>query len=100
MTRLTLIILSSCLCILGCGRTTPATPTDTKPFEAAIAEYCQSKGYGMKVVAVDSLNVNGNAAMAVCKMTEAEGTYAFTVKWEFTFHRDGDGWQVETHKAL
>ncbi len=87
------------LCLVGCGKKEAASPVDTKPFEAAIVEYCQSKGYGMKVASVDSVTVNGDTATVLCKMQEAEGTYGLTVKWEFIFHRAGTGWQVETHTA-
>ena len=87
------------LCLAGCSRRSAAPPVDPQPFEAAIADYLQSKSFGMKIASVERLQPKGDTATAVCRMQDAEGTYTLTVRWEFTFRRSASGWQVESHTA-
>ena len=96
---LTAVALGVALCCAGCGKENTAQRVDSKPFEAAIADYLQSKGYGMKIASVQRIDQNGDRATAVCKMQEAEGTYALTVTWEFSLRRSNGHWQVESHTA-
>jgi hypothetical protein len=96
---LTALALGVALCCPGCGKENAAKSVDSKPFEAAIADYLQSSGYGMKIASVQRIDQNGDTATAVCKMQEAEGTYALTVTWEFSFRRSKGRWQVERHTA-
>jgi len=96
---LTALALGVALCCAGCGKENTAKPVDSKPFETAIADYLQSSGYGMKIASVQRIDQNGDTATAVCKMQEAEGTYALTVTWEFSFRRSNGHWQVERHTA-
>ena len=97
MAGLTVLTLGVALCCAGCSKENPAKPVDTKPFEAAIADYLHDKGYGMKIASVQRIDQNGDAATAVCKMQEAEGTYALAVTWEFSLHRSDGHWQVDSH---
>jgi PBP1b-binding outer membrane lipoprotein LpoB len=96
---LTALALGVALCCAGCSKKNAAKPVDTKPFEAAIADYLQSNSFGMKIASVQSIDQKGDTATAVCKMQEAEGTYALTVTWEFSFRRSNGHWQVERHTA-
>jgi hypothetical protein len=64
----TMLLIGALFCFAGCSKQAPAPTVDTKPFEAAIAEYCQAKGFGMKVDSVDRVEVHGETATAVCKM--------------------------------
>lgn len=95
---LKMFLLTAVLAFLwGCGGEKPQI--DTKPFEAAIADYCKSHSFGMKVKEFVNIDVDGNSATAVCKMAEAEGTYNVSVKWTFTLVKGSDGkWKVSNHK--
>ncbi len=95
-----LFLLTALMTFLwGCGGENKPK-IDTKPFEAAIADYCKSKSFGMKIKEFADIDVDGNSATAVCKMVEAEGTYNnMSVKWTFTLVKGSDGkWKVTTHK--
>ena len=96
-TGLTALALGVALCCAGCGKENTAKPVDSKPFEAAITDYLQSSGFGMKIASVQRIDQKGDTATAVCKMQEAEGTYGLTVTWEFSFRRRAGHWQVEGH---
>ena len=96
---LTALALGVALCCAGCSKKNEAQPVDSKPFEAAIADYLQSNSFGMKISSVQRIDQNGDTATAVCKMQEAEGTYALTVTCEFSFRRSNGRWQVERHTA-
>lgn len=96
---LTALALGVALCCAGCSKENAARPVDSKPFEAAIADYLQSSGFGMKIASVQRIDQKDDTATAVCKMQEAEGTYALTVTWEFSFRRRAGHWQVEGHTA-
>jgi hypothetical protein len=96
---LTALAVGLALCCAGCSKENPSKPVDTKPFQAAINDYLQSSGYGMKIASVQSIDQKGDAATAVCKMHEAEGTYGLTVTWEFSLRRSGRHWQVQSHAA-
>jgi hypothetical protein len=96
---LTALALGVALCCAGCGKENTSQPVDSKPFEAAIADYLQSSGYGMKIASVQRIDQKGDTATAVCKMQEAEGTYGLTVTWEFSLRCSNGLWQVESHTA-
>ena len=96
---LTVLALGVALCCAGCSKEDAAKPTDSQPFEAAIADYLQRNGYGMKIASVQRIDQTGNTATAVCRMQEAEGTYGLAVTWVFSLHRDDGHWQVESHTA-
>ena len=83
---------------LGCGKDKP-TAKDTKEFETAIAEYLKSRSYDMKVASFETLKVEGGSATAACKMQQADGLYAVSVKWDFKFERKGEAWKVAEHTA-
>jgi hypothetical protein len=85
--------------LTGCGNSEPAITENTAPFEKAIAQYCRSKSYGMKVKNFVSLKVTADKADAVAKMEEAEGTYGISVKWEFKFQKQKGNWKVKSHNA-
>jgi hypothetical protein len=92
-----LVVVLSMLIITGCGNSKPQINADTSPFEKAIASYCRSHNYGMKVKEFVSLQVKDGQADAVAKMQEAEGTYGISVKWEFKFKKHNGSWQVASH---
>lgn len=94
LSGLTALALGVALFGVGCGKENAAKPVDSKPFEAAIADYLRNSGFGMKVASVQRIDQKGDTATAVCKMQEAEGTYGLTVTWEFTFRRTNGNWQV------
>lgn len=94
-----LVVAVSMLIIAGCGKSQPQITADTAPFEKAIAAYCRSHSYGMKVKEFVSLNVNDGQADAVAKMEEAGGTYGISVKWGFKFKKQNGSWQVSSHDA-
>lgn len=79
ITGLTALALGVALCCAGCSKKTETQPVDTKPFEAAIADYLQNNSFGMKIASVQRIDQKGDTATAVCKMQDAEGTYALTV---------------------
>lgn len=91
--------LGTALFCTGCGKSDSGNPIHSKPFEAAIADYLQSKSFGMKIASVERIDQQGDTATVVCKMQEAEGTYALKVTWEFTCRRADGNWQVEGHTA-
>lgn len=85
-------------CAAGCG--TKET-VDTAPFQAAITKYLADKSMDMKVTEFESIDVTGDAATAVCRLTEASGLYGgMGVRWRFTFERDGQAWRVVAHEPL
>ncbi|NLW50532.1 MAG: hypothetical protein GXY85_06765 [Candidatus Brocadiaceae bacterium] len=87
------------LCAAGCGK--DGVTADTAPFEAAVAQYLAGKSMDMKVTEFVSLDVTGDAATAVCRLTEASGLYSgLGVRWRFTFERNGPAWRVTGHKPL
>lgn len=87
------------LCAAGCGKKDEVT-ADTAPFQAAITSYLAHKSMGMKVTKFQSLQVEGEAATAVCRLEEASGLYSMGVRWRFTFQRDRQGWRATEHEAL
>lgn len=99
MAGLTALALGVALCCAGCSKQTAAKPVDSKPFEAAIADYLQRNGYGMKIASVVRIDENGNTATAVCKMQDATGLYGVAVTWEFSLRRSAGHWQVESYTA-
>ena len=55
----------------------------------------------MEVTEVQSLEVTGETATAVCRLEEASGLYAGVgVRWRFTFQQDGQVWRATGHEAL
>ena len=99
LSGLAAMILGAAVCGAGCGGKSAGPPVDTKPFEAAIVEYLQRQNFGMKIAKVERIDQHDDAATAVCKMQEAEGTYALAVTWEFALRRTDGAWQVETYTA-
>ena len=93
------VVAVSMLILTGCGGE-PAITENTAPFEKAIASYCRSHNYGMKVKKFISLKVAGKNADAVAKMQAAGVSYGVAVKWEFKFQKQADGkWKALTHNA-
>jgi len=92
------IITVSMFILSGCGGE-PAITENTAPFEKAIANYCRSHNYGMKVKKFVSLKVTADKADAVAKMQEASGTYGISVKWEFKFQKQNGKWKALSHNA-
>ncbi len=102
MRRRTIGLLLACAlaCLVGCGGKGLA-PADTAPFQAAIDGYLKSKSMGMKVEGFESLDVKGDAATAVCRMTVADDLYGgLAVRWRFTFARKNDAWEATGHEQL
>lgn len=93
------IVAVSILIITGCENSEPAITENTVPFEKAIAHYCRSHNYGMKVKKFVSLKVTADKADAVAKMQEAGGTYGISVKWEFKFQKQNGKWKALSHNA-
>jgi len=92
------ILAAVAFCLLGRGGTGGAT-ADTAPFEAAIAQYLEDKNMGMKVTEFRSLDVEGSAAHAVCRMMEQSGLHNVKVTWQFEFERKADGtWVALSHQ--
>jgi hypothetical protein len=55
----------------------------------------------MKVTEFMSLDIENDAATAVCKLEPKEDLYGgIGVRWEFTFAREGGAWEVTEHKKL
>jgi len=100
-TPITLLALCVIACAVGCGKKGP-TPAEAAPFGAAVADYLGSKSMGMQAKEFESLEVSGESAEAVCKMTVADDLYAgVAVRWRFTFARDERGdWKVTGHEKL
>ncbi len=93
-----LVIALSIFILTGCGNSEPAIKADTAPFEKAIAAYCRSRGYGMKVKKFVSLKVEAGKADAVAKMEVDSGIYGLSVKWEFKFQKQADAeWKALSH---
>lgn len=93
-----LVLAVTVFILSGCGK--PAITENTAPFEQAIAAYCRSNHYGMKVKEFISLNVTADKAEATTKMEAAEGTYGIAVKWDFKFQKQPDGkWKATEHTA-
>lgn len=93
------VVAVSMLILTGCGNSEPAITENTVPFEKAIASYCRSKSYGMKVKKFVSLKVTGDKADAVAKMQAAGVTYGVSVKWEFKFQKQKGKWNAISHNA-
>ena len=93
------VIAISMFILTGCGNSEPAITENTAPFEKAIANYCRSKNYGMKVKKFVSLKVTAGKADAVAKMQEAGGIYGISVKWEFKFQKQNGKWKALSHKV-
>jgi len=86
------------VCAAGCGK--EEATADTAPFQAAITSYLAAKSMNMKVTELESLEVAGETATAVCRLEEASGLYSMGVRWRFTFQRDRQGWRATEHEAL
>ena len=93
------VVAISALILNGCGNSEPVITENTAPFEKAIAQYCRTKSYGMKVKKFVSLKVTADKADAVAKMQEAGGTYGISVKWEFKFQKQNGKWKALSHNA-
>jgi hypothetical protein len=94
-----IVVAMAALAPWGCGG--KAVTQDTTAFETAIANYLRSKHMDMKVTEFRSLDVEGDAATAVCKMELKEDIYGGVgVRWEFTFARQGGAWKVTEHRKL
>lgn len=86
--------------LTGCGESQPPVNIDKAPFEKAIAQYCKTRNFGMKIKEFVSCATQTDSAVAVCKMQEADGLYGVSVKWEFKFKKTPDGqWEVTVHDA-
>jgi hypothetical protein len=86
--------------VAGCGESQPPINVDKAPFEKAIAQYCRSKNYGMKIKEFVSLQAKSGTAIGLCKMQEAGGLYGMAVKWQFQFKKGNKGgWEVTGHEA-
>ena len=99
ITALASLAVGAALYCAGCSKSDSVSQVDSKPFEAAIADYLQSKSFGMKIASVERIDQHGDMATVVCKMQEAEGTYELKVTWEFSCRRSDGSWQVESHAA-
>ena len=95
----TALALAAALCAAACGRKSAGGAVDPKPFETAIADYLQTKNFGMKIARVERIDPQGDTATVVCKMREAEETHAITVTWVFSLRQSAGAWHVETHSA-
>lgn len=93
------VVAVSVLILTSCGNSEPAITENTVPFEKAIANYCRTKNYGMKVKKFVSLKVTADKADAVAKMQEASGTYGISVRWEFKFQKQNGKWKALSHNA-
>ncbi len=85
--------------MVGCGDNTPAITEDTAQFKKAVASYCRSHNYGMKVKKFISLKATADKADAVVKMQEAGGTYGISVRWKFKFEKQNGKWKILSHSA-
>ena len=92
------VVAVSMLILTGCGGE-PTITENTAPFEKAIASYCRSNNYGMKVKKFISLKVTGDKADAVAKMQAAGVSYGVAVKWEFKFQKQKGKWKALSHNA-
>lgn len=98
MRRLARIIATALLLapvLISCGKGEGVT-ADTAPFEAAIASYLSAHSMDMRIAEFRSLEVEGDAATAVCKMEEKSGLYGGVgVTWTWHFARSAHGtWEV------
>jgi hypothetical protein len=85
------------LFISGCGKDAQKPAEDSTPFKIAIEEYCKSKNYGMAATSFESISVNGDKAVTVCGMQEAESTYNIKVIWQFDFEKKDGKWIAKGH---
>ncbi|NQU09298.1 hypothetical protein HQ590_00785 [bacterium] len=100
--RLAALAVVLVLCSTSCNKPPVAQAVDPRPFEAAIIDYLDRQQFGMKIAKLERIDLQSDAGTAtvVCRMQEAEETYALTVTWTFSLRRREDGgWQVTTHRA-
>jgi len=89
----TSIVLAACLlAAAGCGDKKPEI--DSKPFAAAIVEYCRVNSMGMKPDTFESIEVAGETAVAEVRMATADDLYGLKPLWTIRFRRKGDAWAV------
>lgn len=90
--------LALAACEAGCEKKPPSA-AEVAPFKTAIGEYLKAKSMDMVAEEFVSLQVNGDAATAVCKMAVAGELYGgVRVHWRFTFARGADGaWRVTAY---
>ena len=100
MRALTTTLLAGALMLWAAGCARKAEKVDTAPFEAAVTSYLAQKSMGMAVTEFQSIAIEGEAAVAVCRLEESSGLYKMGVRWRFTFQRAPDGWKVTKHEAL
>lgn len=92
-------LVAAVLAACGCGG--KAVTADTAPFDKAVAEYLAGRNMDIKVTEFLSLDVEDDTAVAVCKLEPKEDLYGgLGVRWEFTFAREGDAWEVTEHRKL
>ena len=89
----TSIALAACLlAAAGCGG--KKSETDSKPFAAAIVEYCRVNSMGMKPDTFESIEIAGETAVVKVRMATADDLYGMKPLWTIRFRRKGDTWAV------
>ena len=91
--------VAAAMLLVGCGGGggKPAAE-DTKPFEAAIVEYLRVKSMGMKPDAFESLEIEGDTAVAKVRMATADDLYGMKPLWTIRFKKDRGRWVVTETK--
>jgi len=86
------------LALAGCGDNRP-TPAETAPFRKAVEEHLAAKSMGMKVTSFESIEIDGDSAVADVRMESKDEVYAgLKPLWQVTFKKTEGAWRVATVK--
>jgi hypothetical protein len=94
---ISLFLVVSVVCVfgVGCGKSAPTIPD--AEIKAAVAPYLSAKSMRMEITEIRDVKVEGDTAVAVCKMKDTEGLYNLAITWQFTLARQDGKWRATGH---